>query len=119
TYVFSAVAVDNQSAATTSASVSVAVTAPTRPSTAVFEPSADNANVTQSVLDIFVAGSNPATATPVATQDLGKPPIVAGEMSADIRPATSLLASGSYVATVTAVTPSQRARSAAWRAFSL
>jgi YVTN family beta-propeller protein len=119
TYVFSAVAVDNQSAATTSASVSLAVTAPTRPSTAVFEPSADNASVTQYVLDIFVAGSNPATAAPVATQNLGKPPIVIGEMSADISPTTALLASGSYVATVTAVTATQQARSAASPAFSI
>jgi YVTN family beta-propeller protein len=119
TYVFSAVAVDNQGAATTSASVSITITAPTRPSTAVFEPSADNASVTQYVLDIFVAGSNPATAAPVATQNLGKPPVVAGEMSADIRSTTALLASGSYIATVTAVTSMQQARSAASPAFSI
>jgi YVTN family beta-propeller protein len=119
TYVFSAVAVDNQGAATTSASVSVTVTAPSRPSTAVFEPSADNPSVTQYVLDIFSAGSDPATAAPVGTQNLGKPPIVAGEMTADIAATTALLPSGNYVATVTAVSGSQRARSAPSPSFAI
>ena len=43
---------------------------PSRPTTAVFVPSTDNANVIQYVLDVFRDGSNPATSTPVATPEL-------------------------------------------------
>ncbi len=112
-YVFGAVAVDNQGATAAAPSVSVTVTSPSRPSTAIFEPSADNASVTHYVLDVFLGGSNPSTATPVATQDLGKPAVVSGEMTADIARTTALLPPATYVATVTAVTPTASARSAA------
>jgi YVTN family beta-propeller protein len=115
TYTLSATATDNQGAATTSSTVSVTVTSPSpsRPTTATFVPSADNSSVTQYVLDVFRDGSNPATSTPVATQDLGKPAIVNGEMTADIRQTTASLAPATYIATVSAVTATGRARSAA------
>jgi len=116
-YAFGAIAVDNQGATAAASSVSVTVTAPRRPSTAVFVPSTDNASVTQYVLDVFLSSSDPATATPVATQDLGKPPVVNGEMTADIARTTASLPPATYVATVTAVTPAQRSRSAASPAF--
>jgi len=115
TYALSATAVDNQGAATGSGTVSVTVTStsPSRPTTAVFVPSTDNSNVSQYVLDVFRDGSNPATSTPVATQNLGKPAIVNGEMTADIRQTTASLAPATYIATVSAVTATARVRSAA------
>jgi YVTN family beta-propeller protein len=113
TYVFSAIAVDNTGATATSASVSVAVTsAPApRPSTAIFQPSADHSIVTNYVFDVFNNGSNPATSTPIATRNLGKPPVVSGEISADIAATTAALAPGTYIATIAAVTSTQSVRS--------
>jgi YVTN family beta-propeller protein len=78
---------------------------------AVFEPSADSSLVTRYRLDVFLQGSDPATASPVATQDLGKPPIVNGESTADITPTTASLPAATYIATVTAVASSATARS--------
>ncbi len=112
TYVFSAIAVDNTGTATTSASVSVAVTSAPRPSTALFQPSPDHAIVTNYVFDVFTNGSNPATSTPIATQNLGKPAVVGGEISSNISATTAALAPGTYVATVAAVTSTQSSRSA-------
>jgi YVTN family beta-propeller protein len=118
TYSLSATAVDNAGATTASGAVSVAVTnPPVRPATAVFEPAADNDSVIRYVLDVFRDGSNPATSTPAATQDLGKPPVVNGEMTADIARTTALVPAATYVATVTAVTSTQSARSAASAPF--
>jgi YVTN family beta-propeller protein len=103
----------------TSATVSVTVTAPSapRPTKAVFAPSADHSSVLRYVLDVFPSGSNPAVATPTATRDLGKPAIVNGEITADISQTTASLAPATYIATVSAVTSSSSARSAASPAF--
>jgi YVTN family beta-propeller protein len=49
----------------------------------------------------------------VATQDLGKPAVVNGEITADISATTAALPTGTYIATVAAVTSSSSARSAA------
>ena len=111
TYVLSATAVDNVGATTASGSVSVTVTSST-PTKAVFEPSADNSVVIRYVFEVFPQGSNPATSTPVATQDLGKPSVVNGEITADITPTTASLPPATYIATVAAVTSSYSARSA-------
>jgi YVTN family beta-propeller protein len=97
-------------------SVTVAVAAP-RPTTAVFEPSANHGSVLRYVLDVFPSGSNPAVATPTATRDLGKPSVVNGEITADISQTTASLAPATYIATVSAVTSSSSARSAASPAF--
>jgi hypothetical protein len=79
----------------------------------VFTPSTDNAtNVTSYRVDIFTAGANPGSASPVASQNLGKPPIVNGEMSVDVSPIYVALLPGSYIATVTAIGPGGSTRSA-------
>ena len=95
-----------------SSAVTVTVTTASRPTSAVFEPSSDNASVIRYVLDVFNNGSNPATSTPVATQNLGKPPVVSGEIRADIAATTAALATGTYIATVAAVTSTHSVRSA-------
>jgi hypothetical protein len=73
----------------------------------MFAPSSNQATaVSHYVLDIFPAGANPAASNPVATQDLGLPPIVNGTCTADIGQLISGLAPGTYIAIVTAVGPS-------------
>ena len=51
--------------------------------------------VTRYELDLF--------AKPIATRDLGKPPIVNGEISVDITQTVAGLPPGSYIANVSAV----------------
>lgn len=109
TYSITARATDNAGAVTTSAAVSVTL----RPSQAAFTASADHATITSYRLEIFTAGANPSTATPVATRDLGKPAPVNGEISADITTTLQPLATGSYIATVSAISSGGSARSAA------
>lgn len=114
-FALTAVARDNAGAATTSASVSITVSNPALPGHALFVPSPDHATVTRYALDVYTAGANPATAQPVGTQDLGKPPIVNGECNADIAATISGLPGGNYFATVVAISPggtSTRATSA-------
>ena len=113
-YSLTAVAYDNAGATTTSAARSVTVRNPTPPNRAVFNPSTDHTTVTRYVLDIFTSGANPSTATPMASQNLGKPSVVNGECSVDIATTINGLPSGTYFATVVAVGPggtSTRARS--------
>jgi hypothetical protein len=73
----------------------------------VFTASADHAtNVTSYRLSVYTAGSNTATATPVATSDLGKPtPAANNDITVDRAAFFSALAPGSYVAVVTAIGP--------------
>jgi regulation of enolase protein 1 (concanavalin A-like superfamily) len=114
-YSLTAVAYDNAGASTTSAARTVTVNNPTPPSRAIFNPSSDHATVTRYVLDIFTAGADPNSATPMATQNLGKPSVVNGECTVNIATTINGLPSGTYFATVVAVSPggtSARARSA-------
>ncbi|HEY3157891.1 MAG TPA: Ig-like domain-containing protein [Vicinamibacterales bacterium] len=117
TYSITAVATDNGGAATTSAARTVTVSAPPPPVTgahATFTASADhNTLVTRYVLDIFASGADPNTATPIASQDLGKPAVVNGDCTADISPTYNGLAAGSYIATVSAVGSGGSSRSPA------
>ena len=117
TYSITAVATDNGGAATASAARTVTVNAPPPPVTgahATFTASADhNTLVTRYVLDIFASGANPNTATPIASQDLGKPAVVNGDCTADISPTYNGLAAGSYIATVSAVGSGGSSRSPA------
>ncbi|MGH8637740.1 MAG: hypothetical protein ACREUZ_11465, partial [Burkholderiales bacterium] len=63
-------------------------------------------NVTSYALKVFAASANPATATAIATSNLGKPtPDSAGTITVDRATFFSNLAVGSYIATVTAVGP--------------
>ena len=61
------------------------------------------------LLSVYAAGANPSTATPIATSDLGKPvPDAARTITVDRASFFSALASGNYLATVTAVGPAGR-----------
>ena len=113
TYVLTAVAVDDDGASRTSGPVSTGVGASiTLPRQLIFTASADHAtNVTSYRMDIFVAGANPATAIPVRTQNLGKPPLVNGDITVDIAALVQALPTGSYFVTVTALGPGGSARS--------
>jgi regulation of enolase protein 1 (concanavalin A-like superfamily) len=113
-YSLTAVAYDNAGAVTTSSARTVTVNNPAPPSRAVFNPSSDHATVTRYVLDIFTSGANPNSATPIASQNLGKPSVVNGECNVNIATTINGLPSGTYFATVVAVSPggtSSRARS--------
>ena len=79
----------------------VTVPPPSVPTKVVFTPSMDHDTLVQRyVLDVFAGSLSGAV---VATQDLGKPVAVNGEITADIAATLQALPSGSYVATVTAV----------------
>ena len=123
TYSLTAKATDDDGSSTTSAARSVTVSAastvstslpppPTIPGRAVFTPSTDHSTLQRYQLEIFLAGTSPLIASPVATRDLGKPAIVNGECSVDISQTVLALLPGSYVATVTAVSSTGSTRSA-------
>ena len=78
-------------------------------SKAIFTPSVPDTGVLRYVLDIFRSGSD--LKSPVATQDLGKPAVKSGEISADVSRTLGSLPDGTYVATVTAVGSTDGARS--------
>jgi hypothetical protein len=114
TYSLTAVATDNGGATRTSAAVTITVSGGTTTTSAVFTASADhNTLVTHYVLDIFASGADPNTATPIASQDLGKPAVVSGDCTADITQTFNALAAGNYIATVSAVGNGGSSRSSA------
>jgi YVTN family beta-propeller protein len=76
---------------------------------AIFTPPTPDTGVIRYVLDIFRSGKD--LSSPVASQELGKPRVVDGEISADISRTLASLPDGTYVATVTAVSSTDRARS--------
>ena len=80
----------------------------------VFEPQTSGGIVDYYRLEVFAVGADPNSATPIATQNLGKPAVMGGESSVDVRATLLPLASGSYIATVAAVGPGGTARSAAF-----
>ena len=101
-------AYDAAGASATSAAVTVTVSAAsTPPRLVVFTASSDHAtNVTSYRFDVFARPANPATATPVATANLGKPtPAANNDITSDQSTLFSSLAAGNYIATVTAVGP--------------
>ena len=65
--------------------------------------------------EISWGGANPDVATPIATQNLGRPPAPCTECSADVVSTLLPLAQGYYLATVTAVGPGVTYRSEAFR----
>jgi hypothetical protein len=84
----------------------------------LFTPSADDAaDVTSYTVDIFKDGANSATAIPVGSQPIGKPPLVNGDMVVDITTLIAALPSGTYFSTVTAVGPGGITRSQASNTF--
>lgn len=79
---------------------------------AIFSASPDHDTlVTSYRLEIFVSGTDPHTATPVAAQNLGKRAVVNGEVTADITATINALSPGNYQATVSAVGSGGSARS--------
>jgi hypothetical protein len=119
-YTLTAVAVDDDGASRTSLPVSIGVgTSITLPRTLIFKASVDHAtNVTSYRMDIFAAGANPSTATPVRTQNLGKPALVNGDITVDIAALVQGLPTGRYFLTVTAIGPGGSTRSAPSATFS-
>jgi predicted phage tail protein len=115
TYSLNAVARDAAGLSTQSVSVSVTVSAVTAPPTGViFQASVDHATVTSYRVEVFAAGANPNTATPIATQDIGKPaPNASNDISVSIPSLFSALAAGNYQLTVAAVSGTQFTRSTA------
>jgi hypothetical protein len=111
TYSFKAVAYDATGASATSSTITVTVGPP---KWVVFTASVDHATlVTKYVLKVYAAGANPATATPIATSDLGKPaPATSGDITVDRATFFSGLAVGSYIATVTSVGTAGQTQSA-------
>jgi regulation of enolase protein 1 (concanavalin A-like superfamily) len=106
TYSLTARARDNSGGTRTSGAVAVTVngTAP-RPTRVVFVPSTDHpTNVMSYVVAIYRA-SDPVTASPVATRNLGKPAVVSREITVDISTLVNPLAAGSYYAIVRAIGP--------------
>ena len=90
--------------------------ASTAPTTVTFTASTDHNTtlVTGYRLEVFAAGANPATATPVATSDLGKPtPDSSSTITVDRASFFNGVAAGSYVATVSAYGSGGSSRSTA------
>jgi hypothetical protein len=116
TYSLTAAAEDADGGRSTSAAVSITVSAAVSPPRyVVFSASPDHATsaVTAYLLEIFASGANPAIALPLATSDLGKPaPAANGDITVDRATLFTGLASGSYVATVSAVGPGGKGMSA-------
>jgi chitinase len=117
TYALKAIAYDTSGASATSGTVTVTVNGTTTsgpPTKIVFQASADHSTtlVSSYRLEIFASGANPGTATPIATSDLGKPaPATSGDITVDRATFFSGLATGSYLATVSAIGPGGTARS--------
>jgi regulation of enolase protein 1 (concanavalin A-like superfamily) len=113
-YSLTARAVDDDGAITTSAARTISVSTATAQRSAAFTASADhNTLVNSYLLEIFAAGANPATAAPIATQNLGKPAVVNGECTVDVTTTINGLSPGTYQATVSAVGSGGSARSGA------
>lgn len=104
-YSLTAVARDNGNATRTSSAVSVTVsTTTTRPTTVVFNASTNHSTAVTSYTVAIYRSVDPATGTPVATRDLGKPtPNSSSEISVDISTLVNPLATGSYYAVVRAI----------------
>ena len=104
TYSLGAMAYDNVGAKTVAAWRDVTVATGTVLSKAVFAPAIVPDYVRYYLLEIFRAGTDPAVSTPVSSVNVGLPAVVNGECTVDIRSTILGLASGSYVATVSAIT---------------
>ncbi|PYQ98744.1 MAG: hypothetical protein DMF97_12090 [Acidobacteria bacterium] len=109
-------AAGNLSGYSTAASATTAGVTSTTPTQVVFTASTDHSTtvVTGYRLDVFAAGADPSTATPLATSDLGKPtPATNNDITVDRATFFSGLAAGNYVATVSAYGAGGSSRSTA------
>jgi hypothetical protein len=114
-YSLTAMAYDTAGMSATSPSVSISVGTPppAAPTAAVFTVSIDHAtNVTSYLLSVYASNANPATATPIAQSDLGKPtPAANNDITVNRASFFAALPVGNYLATVTAIGPGGQTRS--------
>ena len=105
TYSLTAVAFDLDGGSATSVPVTVTVAGSAAPTIVSFQKSTDHATmVTYYLLEVFAAGANPSTATPISSLNLGKPtPAADGSITLTETTFFSALAKGSYIATVSAI----------------
>jgi len=115
TYSLTAVAFDLDGGSATSVPVTVTVAGSAAPTIVSFQKSTDHATmVTYYLLEVFAAGANPSTATPISSLNLGKPtPAADGSITLTETAFFSALAKGSYIATVSAIGSTGTGRSAA------
>ena len=120
TYSLTAVAYDAAGLSTASAAVSVTVVGPapppppppSPPTGVAFTASVNDATVTSYRIDVFAAGVDPNTATPVASIDGGHPtPDATNTITISVPAFFTALAPGNYQLTVSAVSPSGLGRS--------
>ena len=103
TYSFTAVARDLDGAMTVSSERVVSVGG-SGPKFAVFVPSANQAtSVNHYTFDVYPVGTDPYASNPIASLNLGLPPVVNGESRVDITTFVAGLPPGNYVATVIAI----------------
>jgi uncharacterized protein (DUF2141 family) len=105
TYSVTAVARDNSGATTTSSPVSITVSGSTQKINLVFTVGPDHDTAVSSYIIAVYRASDPVTASPVATSDIGKPTPVNGDITVDISPLVNPLPSGSYKVVVRATGP--------------
>jgi hypothetical protein len=118
-YALTAVARDNGGGSSTSSPVSITVTTTTTslPRFLVFTASADHAIVVSYTVEVFQAGANPASSSPVRTLNIGKPAPVNGEITVDVAALVQALPTGSYFFTVRATSAGGSSRSAPTEVF--
>jgi regulation of enolase protein 1 (concanavalin A-like superfamily) len=112
-YGLTAVATDNAGATATSQSVIVTVNASPpvdlvesyRPSTLLFGPSANHDDATDFYLVELRRAGEGTWLEPLATRNLGKPPVANGEISVDVSEMVDGVPAGSYYAVVVTVGP--------------
>ncbi len=121
TYSLTAIATDNAGGITISSPVSITVAGTLLPiiqTKLIFTVPADYAtNVTSGIVQLRRSVDAP-TATPVAARDIGKPPVVSGEVTVDISTLVDPLPSGSYYGVVVVTGPGGSTPSSPSAAFS-
>ena len=119
TYSLTARARDDDGATRTSSPVSISVTqaGAALPQSVLFTASSDHASVTFYTVEVFKAGTNPASSSPSRTQNAGKPTPVNGEISVGIGSMIQALPAGSYFITISATSSGGTSRSAPSEVF--
>jgi hypothetical protein len=113
TYSLTAVATDNTGLTATSAARTITVNPPLSPRTVTFTASPDHQTLVSSyLLEIFPTGGDPVNGIPIASQNVGKPPVVNGDCSADVTVTINPLLPGNYLAVVAAIGTGGKSRSA-------
>jgi regulation of enolase protein 1 (concanavalin A-like superfamily) len=114
TYQLRAVATDADGASASSATATVTVGTTASTKRVAFTASVDHVLVTRYLMEVFPSTANPATATAIASSDLGKPtPGSGNEIIVDRTTFLNGLAPGNYLITVASVGSGGSLRSAA------